>query len=204
MIAIVNYKAGNLASVSNALDRLGAEHVISSKVDELESASAVIFPGVGHAQAAMKSLHENNLTEWLRNTKKPLLGICLGMQLFFESSDEGDTDCLGIIPGRLRLFNGDNVKVPHMGWNQFGNLSHHPLLDGIASEDYFYYVHGYYAPVTDYTIGSCRYDTDFSAVVARDNFVGVQFHPEKSGANGVKLLQNFLDFAGVQSKVLKV
>lgn len=202
MIAIVNYKAGNLASVSNALNRLGAEHVITSKLDELESAHAVIFPGVGHAQAAMKSLHDNNLTEWLRHTKKPLLGICLGMQLFFESSDEGDTKCLGIIPGRLRLFSGKNVKVPHMGWNQFSSLGDHPLLGEITSEDYFYYVHGYYAPVTDYTIGSCQYDTDFSAVVARDNFVGVQFHPEKSGVNGVKLLQNFLDFAGVQSKVI--
>jgi imidazole glycerol-phosphate synthase subunit HisH len=204
MIAIVNYKAGNLASVSNALDRLGAEHVISSRQDELESAGAVIFPGVGHAQAAMKSLHENNLAEWLRHTKKPLLGICLGMQLFFESSDEGDTKCLGIIPGRLRLFSGENVKVPHMGWNNFSSLGNHPLLDGINSEDYFYYVHGYYAPVTDYTIGSCHYDTDFSAIVARDNFVGVQFHPEKSGANGVRLLQNFLDFAGVQSNAIKV
>lgn len=199
MIAVINYKAGNLASVSNALNRLGAEHVITHRIDELDRADAVIFPGVGHAQSAMKSLHENNLTDWLKQTKKPLLGICLGMQLFFESSDEGDTECLGIIPGRLRLFSGTKVKVPHMGWNQFSNLDSHPLLTGITSEDYFYYVHSYYAPLTDFTTASCTYGSEFSSVVARDNFAGVQFHPEKSGANGVRLLQNFLDFAGVLS-----
>ncbi|TVQ15204.1 MAG: imidazole glycerol phosphate synthase subunit HisH [Balneolaceae bacterium] len=199
MIAIINYKAGNLASVSNALERLGAPHVITSELDALESADAIIFPGVGHAQAAMQSLHENNLAGWLRQTKKPLLGICLGMQLFFESSDEGDTECLGIIPGRLRLFDNANVKVPHMGWNHFSSVGNHPLLAGIDEKDYFYYVHGYYAPVTEYTIATCHYDAGFSSVVARDNFTGVQFHPEKSGANGVKLLQNFLEFAGAQT-----
>ncbi|MFU8860215.1 MAG: imidazole glycerol phosphate synthase subunit HisH [Cyclonatronaceae bacterium] len=204
MIAVINYKAGNLASVSNALERLGAEHLITNRIDELDRADAVIFPGVGHAQSAMKSLGENNLTEWLKDTQKPLLGICLGMQLFFESSDEGDTQCLGIIPGRLRLFKGENVKVPHMGWNHFNNMSDHPLLQNITVDDYFYYVHSYYAPVTDFTTASCHYEAEFSSVVARDNFVGVQFHPEKSGTNGVQLLQNFLDFANVYSSKLNV
>lgn len=204
MIAVINYKAGNLASVSNALERLGAEHLITNRTSELDQADAVIFPGVGHAQSAMNSLHENNLTDWIKQTKKPLLGICLGMQLFFESSDEGDTGCLGIIPGRLRLFSGTNAKVPHMGWNQFSNVGNHPLLHGVSSEDYFYYVHSYYAPITDFTVASCHYETQFSSVVARDNFVGVQFHPEKSGANGVQLLQNFLDFAGAFTSIKRV
>lgn len=203
MIAVINYKAGNLASVSNALDRLGVEHIITNDRRELDGASAVIFPGVGHAQAAMKSLHENQLAGWLRNTGKPLLGICLGMQLFFESSDEGDTECLGIIPGRLRLFDSKRVKVPHMGWNDFRNLKMHPFTGRLKENDYFYYVHGYYAPVTPYTIATCDYDIEFTSVVARDNFVGVQFHPEKSGLNGVKLLQGFMDFAGLQTKTEK-
>jgi imidazole glycerol-phosphate synthase subunit HisH len=199
MIAIINYKAGNLASVSNALDRLGAGYIITANRKKLDNADAVIFPGVGHARAAMDSLHENDLVEWLGNTKKPLLGICLGMQLFFESSDEGDTECLGILPGRLRLFDAHNVKVPHMGWNDFHQLNPHPVVDDISKNDYFYHVHGYYAPVTPYTIASCLYDVEFSSIVARDNFVGVQFHPEKSGLNGAKILRGFLDFAGLPS-----
>jgi imidazole glycerol-phosphate synthase subunit HisH len=199
MIAIINYKAGNLASVSNALERLGAEHIITNKRSELDSAEAVIFPGVGHAQAAMKSLEENQLVNWLKQTDKPLLGICLGMQLLFDSSDEGDTDCLGIIPGRLRLFDNSQVKVPHMGWNDFRNLKQHPFTERLSTDDYFYHVHGFYAPVTPFTIATCEYGIEFTSIVARDNFIGVQFHPEKSGRNGAKLLQGFLDFAGVKN-----
>lgn len=193
MIGIIKYQAGNLASVSNALDRLGAEYTISDKPEELDKADAIIFPGVGHAGAAMDDLRSKDLDTWLKNTTKSVLGICLGMQLFFESSEEGDSTALGIIPGRLKKFDSSRAKVPHMGWNQFQPLEDHQLIKGIDSKQFLYYVHGYYAPVNEHTLASCSYITDFAAVVAKDNFLGVQFHPEKSGQVGSLLLQNFLD-----------
>lgn len=193
MIGIIKYQAGNIASVSNALDRLGAEYIVSDKQDELDNTSAIILPGVGHAGAAMNDLQSRNLDSWIKKTKKPFLGICLGMQIMFESSEEGDTNMLGLIPGRLNKFDSTKAKVPHMGWNRFEILREHPLIAGIDNKQYLYYVHGYYSPVNDYTLASCNYITDFSAVVAKDNFMGVQFHPEKSGQIGSLLLQNFLD-----------
>ena len=193
MIGIIKYKAGNLASVSNALDRLDADYFISDQTAELEKANAIIFPGVGHAAAAMDDLRAKDLDAWLKNTKKPVLGICLGMQLFFETSDEGDSKTLGIIPGRLKKFDSSKAKVPHMGWNRFSQTQDHPLLNGISTKHFFYYVHGYYAPVNNFTQASCKYINPFAAVVAKDNFMGVQFHPEKSGQAGSLLLQNFLD-----------
>lgn len=194
MIAIINYEAGNLASVSNALKRLDEEHIITDKQDELNQADGIIFPGVGHAEPAMKSLQKNGLDTWLKQTQKPVLGICLGMQLFFESSEEGDSKGLGVIPGRLKKFDSSKAKVPHMGWNTFDNISDHPIADNLSKKEYFYYVHSFYAPVNDFTVASCHYIEDFSAIVARNNFVGVQFHPEKSGKIGSLLLQNFLQF----------
>ncbi len=193
MIGIVKYKAGNLASVSNALERLGAAYFISDDPDELEKATAIIFPGVGHAAAAMDDLRAKDLDVWLKSTKKPVLGICLGMQLLFETSEEGDCKTLGIIPGRLKKFDSTQAKVPHMGWNQFDSKKEHPLINGIGNKQFLYYVHGYYAPTNEYTLASCLYIKDFAAVVAKDNFMGVQFHPEKSGQVGSLLLQNFLD-----------
>jgi len=194
MIAIINYEAGNLASVSNALKRLDEEHIITDKQDELNQADGIIFPGVGHAEPAMKSLQKNGLDTWLKQTEKPVLGICLGMQLFFESSEEGDSKGLGVIPGHLKKFDSSKAKVPHMGWNTFQNVSDHPIADNLSKNEYFYYVHSFYAPVNDFTVSSCHYIEDFSAIVARDNFIGVQFHPEKSGKVGSLLLQNFLQF----------
>ncbi|PAU93666.1 imidazole glycerol phosphate synthase subunit HisH [Aliifodinibius salipaludis] len=194
MIAIINYEAGNLASVSNALKRLDEEHIITDKQDELNQADGIIFPGVGHAEPAMKSLQKNELDTWLKQTQKPVLGICLGMQLFFESSEEGDSKGLGVIPGRLKKFDSSKAKVPHMGWNTFDNISDHPIAENLSEKEYFYYVHSFYAPVNDFTVASCHYIEDFSAIVARNNFVGVQFHPEKSGKVGSLLLQNFLQF----------
>lgn len=194
MIAIINYEAGNLASVSNALKRLDEEHIITDKKDKLNQADGIIFPGVGHAEPAMKSLQKNGLDTWLKQTQKPVLGICLGMQLFFESSEEGDSKGLGVIPGRLKKFDSSKAKVPHMGWNTFHNVSDHPIADNLSDKEYFYYVHSFYAPVNDFTVASCHYIEDFSAIVARNNFVGVQFHPEKSGKVGSLLLQNFLKF----------
>lgn len=193
MIGIIKYKAGNLASVSNALERLGATHFITDDPAELEKAKAVIFPGVGHAAAAMDDLRAKDLDVWLKSTKKPVLGICLGMQLLFDTSEEGDCKTLGIIPGRLKKFDSTKAKVPHMGWNQFDTKKDHPLINGIGNKQFLYYVHGYYAPTNEYTLASCLYIKDFAAVVAKDNFMGVQFHPEKSGQVGSLLLQNFLD-----------
>ena len=201
MIAIINYKAGNLASVSNALYRLNTDFEITNDPDRLELSEAVVFPGVGHAYSAMESLQETGMDSWLKETTKPVLGICLGMQLFYESTEEGDTDGLGIIPGRLVKFDSAKNKVPHMGWNTFSPLKTHPLLKGIAKDRYFYYVHSYYAPVNEFTIGECTYINPFASVVARDNYFGVQFHPEKSGDAGSLLLQNFLAHVGEQGKV---
>jgi len=193
MIGIIKYQAGNLASVQNALERLGADYFTSDNPEELNKADGIIFPGVGHAAAAMDNLRSRDLDVWLKQTKKPVLGICLGMQLLYESSEEGDCLTLGIIPGRLKKFDASEAKVPHMGWNQFQPLKKHSLIKGISNKQFEYYVHGYYAPTNEYTLATCKYITDFAAVVAKDNFLGVQFHPEKSGQVGSHLMQNFLD-----------
>jgi len=192
MIAIIDYKAGNLMSVSNALLRIGADFQVTWKREVLDRADAVIFPGVGHAESAMQALEERDLVSWLQHTTKPVLGICLGMQLLYESSAEGDTRGLGVLPGRLERFDESRGKVPHLGWNAFSELRDHPLLDGLRAEQQMYYVHSYYAPVTGDTVASCDYQLPFTAVAARGNFMGAQSHPEKSGENGEVLLRNFL------------
>ncbi|MEX0723347.1 MAG: imidazole glycerol phosphate synthase subunit HisH [Gracilimonas sp.] len=201
MIAIIKYKAGNTASVANALDRLGAHYFFAETPEELESAKAVIFPGVGHAGAAMKSLQEKGVDEWLKNTNKQVLGICVGMQLLFETSTEGDTIGLGVIPGALKKFDETQAKVPHMGWNKLTDPEKHPILKNLISKNYLYFVHSYYAPVGKHTLATCNYINDFSAIVAKDNFIGVQFHPEKSGSVGSLILQNFLDLVYSPEKV---
>lgn len=198
MIAIIDYKAGNLASVSNALQRIEAEHAITNKIDELDAADKILFPGVGHAWAAMEALREHGLDAWLKSTTKPVLGICLGMQLLYDSSEEGgDTPGLGLISGRLKRFDPSVGKVPHMGWNDVervtmdeGRISSHvPRLT-------YYFVHSYYAPITAETTGVTEYNGQrFAAMVEHRNFTGVQFHPEKSGAVGEALLRQFLHSA---------
>lgn len=193
MIAIIDYKAGNLASVSNAMDRLMGDYRITNRLSILDEADAVIFPGVGHAESAMNDLRQNGLDTWLKQTGKPVLGICLGMQLLYDSTTEGPTETLGVIPGKLKKFDNSKGKVPHMGWNTI-NLRHsHPLLHRIAPETHFYHVHSYYAPVTDHTIAESFYTTPFTAVAVYKNYMGVQFHPEKSGPPGEQLLRNFLN-----------
>lgn len=193
MIAIIDYKAGNLASVSDALQRLGVAHKITDSVEELDQAEKVIFPGVGHAKSAMAALSEKGLDQWLRNTKTPVLGICLGMQLMYESSEEGgDTKGLGIFKGRLKKFDESKNKVPHMGWNQVKSARKNELFSGIGDDAWFYHVHSFYAPVTEDAIGTCEYIVPFTDAVARENFFGVQFHPEKSGEAGEALLTNFI------------
>ncbi len=194
MIALIKYRAGNIASVSNALDRLGVNYFLAETPEELDAADGVIFPGVGHAYSAMESLQETGVDKWLKNTKKPVLGICVGMQLLFESSSEGNTKGLGVIPGELLKFESETEKVPHMGWNTLSVSQEHPLLKGIETNEHLYFVHSYFAPDNEFTVASCDYIRPFIAVVAKDNYFGVQFHPEKSGVTGAKILQNFLDF----------
>ena len=200
MIGIIKYQAGNLASVANALERLNADYFISDNPKELDTADGIIFPGVGHAGAAMDDLRSRDLDVWLKCTKKPVLGICLGMQLLYESSEEGASDTLGLIPGKLKKFDASKAKVPHMGWNVFEPKKDHPLINGIDNKHFLYYVHGYYAPANEYTLATCKYVKDFSAVVSKDNFMGVQFHPEKSGTVGSLLLQNYLDIVKKSSR----
>jgi glutamine amidotransferase len=194
MIALIKYRAGNIASVSNALERLGVDFYLAETTAQLDKADGVIFPGVGHAYSAMESLKENGIDEWLKSTKKPVLGICVGMQLLFESSTEGDTKGLGVIPGKLLKFESSKEKVPHMGWNSVQKQADHPLLQHISDEDFLYFVHSYYAPESDFSVATCDYITPFSAVVSKDNYFGVQFHPEKSGKLGAQILQNFVDY----------
>ncbi len=193
MIGIIDYKAGNLASVRNACQRLKMDCFVSSDTDELAGADGIIFPGVGHAESAMNALEEVGLDEFLRSTNLPVLGICLGMQLLFSSSEESSKACLGLIEGRLKKFDPTVSKVPHMGWNTVDLLTDHPLVAGLGEQPWFYFVHSYYAPVAGYSLGTCEYQTGFSAIVASENYMGAQFHPEKSGKSGEKLLMNFFE-----------
>lgn len=189
-LAIIKYNAGNVHSVASALRRLNIEPVITDDPDVLKSADKIIFPGVGEASTAMNYLREKQLDQLIPALQQPFLGICLGLQLMFESSEENDTTCLGIFQGKVKKFN-ENLKIPHMGWNDFVELKS-PLFAGISDDDYVYFVHSYYAPVTDNSIAITDYGAKFSAAMARDNFFATQFHPEKSGEIGGKILENFV------------
>ena len=192
-LAIIDYDAGNTRSVINALDRLGVENILTDNLEEILAADRVILPGVGHAASAMKILKNKRLVEGIKRIKQPFLGICLGMQIMMDRSEEGDTECLGLVSGTVKLFDNELFKVPKMGWNNL-KPSDSPLFKGIDKEDYFYFVHSYYVPFDEsYTIASTDYILEFSAAIQKDNFFGTQFHPEKSGEIGEKILQNFLD-----------
>lgn len=195
-VAIIDSGGANIASLRYALARLGAVARLTADAGELGAARRVILPGVGAAADAMRRLESLRLLEVIRGLKQPLLGICLGMQLLFEASEEGDTRCLGLIGGRASRFaDRDGYPVPHMGWNQLEFTSSDPLLRGISSGDYVYFVHGYAVPVGAATLATADYGGPFSAVVRSGNFVGTQFHPERSGEVGARLLANFLEFA---------
>ncbi|RZJ66237.1 MAG: imidazole glycerol phosphate synthase subunit HisH [Flavobacterium sp.] len=191
MIAILDYGAGNAASVQNAVNRLGYETLLTRDAKFIASADKVIFPGVGQAASAMENLKNQGLNTLLPELEQPVLGICLGLQLMCEFSQEGNTDGLSIFKTRVAKFPETGI-VPHMGWNSVDKLDS-VLFDGISDGTDFYFVHSYFAPVSENTSARCDYLTPFSAALERDNFYAVQFHPEKSGIAGQQLLKNFLE-----------
>jgi glutamine amidotransferase len=190
---VIDSGGANLASVLFALERLNAPATVTTNPEEVKSAKRVILPGVGAAADVMKRLHAAGLVEVLPTLKQPVFGICVGMQVLFKGSEEGPVDCLGVIPDTVRkLKAAPGLPVPHMGWNTLVTLRDDPLMEGITSSDYVYFVHSYAAPVSDVTLARTDYGTPVSAVVRRGNFWGAQFHPERSSATGARVLANFL------------
>ena len=207
MIAIINYNAGNITSVARALQNIGQDFVITDDTKKLEAASHVIFPGVGAAGEAMAYLREKNLDVWLKNyikTGKPLLGICLGTQIILDYSEENETDCIGLVTGSTKRFpdkltsGSQALKIPHMGWNSVKFHRSHPVFQDISPDAEFYFVHSYYpAPSDDSAIlGITDYGMKFCSVLAKENLVAMQFHPEKSGRPGLQILRNFCAWRG--------
>ena len=190
-LSIIKYNAGNIESVMIALERLGVNAVVTDDVEEIKHADRVIFPGVGDASTAMKYLKEKKLDELIRDLKQPVLGICLGMQLLCDHSEENDTDCLGIIPIPVKRFNDQKLKIPQMGWNSIHGLKS-PLFKNIEEGSFIYNVHSYYAVDSEFSIATCNYGLYYSAAIHKDNFYGVQFHTEKSADTGDRILRNFL------------
>ena len=195
-VAVVDYQAGNLRSVQKALESLGGHPLITSDPGEVERADGLVFPGQGASDPAMRQLRARNLVGPIRDfiaSGRPFLGVCLGLQLLLEGSDEGEEPCLGAVPGRVRRLPA-GVKIPHMGWNQVQFHSEHPVLKGIPSGSHFYFVHSYYADPADRSLvaGTTTYNIEFCSAVAWDNVLAVQFHPEKSGDVGLMVYRNFL------------
>ena len=189
-VAIIDYDAGNVQSLKFALDKLGVDSILTKDRELISKSDKVIFPGQGAAKNAMNKLHINDLVDLIPILKQPVLGICLGMQLLFEKTEEGNVNGLGIIKGYVKKFS-EKVKVPQMGWNTLENLES-KLFNNINEGEYMYLVHSYYVPIVPETIGISEYDLKYSIAVKKNNFYGVQFHPEKSSFSGNKLLNNFL------------
>lgn len=191
-LVIIKYNAGNIQSVLYALERIGQEAVVTDDPARIMAADKVIFPGVGEASTAMGYLRERGLDGVILGLKQPVLGICLGMQLMCSYSEENDTTCLGIFQERVKHFSGEGgLKVPQIGWNNIYDLKT-PLFEGVAEESYCYFVHGYYASLGAHTIARTEYGQTYSSALQRDNFYGVQFHPEKSAQIGERILKNFI------------
>ena len=190
-IVIIDYGAGNVKSVQFALERLGYEAICTNNPEEIISADKVIFPGVGEAQSAMKEIVEFGLDKVIPNLKQPVLGICLGMQLMCDYSEENQTECLGIFPVKVKKFEVE-YKVPHIGWNQITGLKSN-LFNKVTENSYMYYVHSYYVPESEYTIASTDYGIVYAGAIKKDNFYACQFHPEKSGDVGEQILKNFIN-----------
>lgn len=195
-VAIVKYNAGNIYSVVHALKRLGVTPELTDDAEKLAKADRVLFPGQGEAGSTMAYLRQRGLDRLIRDLKQPVLGICIGQQLLCRHSEEGDTDCLGIFDTDVLKFRPDRHedKVPHMGWNTLSAMQG-PLFKGLEPGDFVYFVHSYYVPVNPYTAAVTEYITPFSAALHKDNFYATQFHPEKSGSVGERILKNFLDLA---------
>ena len=190
-VAIVDYGVGNIKSIQHSLDRIGVNHTYTMDKEKIISAEKVVFPGVGDASYAMKQLKKQNLDKLIPNLKQPFLGICLGMQLMCNYSEEGDTSCLGIINTSVKKFNSNNNKIPLIGWNNIKNLKTN-LFKGIAENEFMYFVHTYFVPKSTYTISESSYGLNYSSAINKDNFYGTQFHPEKSGLIGEKIIKNFI------------
>jgi glutamine amidotransferase len=193
-IAIVKYNAGNIRSVVNAVKRIGIDPILTDDTDRLRNADKVLFPGQGEAGTTMTYLREHHLDEVIRSLTQPVLGICIGQQLLCRYSEESDTECLGVFDVDVKRFTPTlhEEKVPAMGWNSLTHLKS-KLLDGLKENDYVYFVHSYYVPLSKYTIAETDYIQPYSAAMHKDNFYATQFHPEKSGSVGEKILKNFLN-----------
>lgn len=190
MIAIIKYNAGNITSVRNAVERMGYTCKVTDNINEIRRADKVIFPGVGEAGSAISFLKNKRLDELIQSLVQPTLGICLGLQLMCRHSEEGNTHCLGIFDTQVKKFPAADI-VPHMGWNNI-EVIENPLFNSFGTEDTLYFVHSYYAEICTETIASCEYILPFSAAIQKDNFYATQFHPEKSGDVGERILKNFL------------
>jgi glutamine amidotransferase len=203
MIAVIDYGAGNLRSVTNALIKLGCHPKVTHEPEDVVKATAVIFPGVGAAADVMQSLREAGMDEAIKeaiNENQPFFAICVGMQVMLSATEEGGwNECLGIIPGTVRRLPA-GLKVPHIGWNQVRQVSAHPIFKGIPDGSNFYFVHSYYAEPEDASVvtGTTEYGVNLCSVLIKDNLIATQFHPEKSGALGLRMYTNFLDLAGVK------
>ena len=192
-IAVIDVTGNNLTSLVNSIHRLGFDCVLTHSHEQIINASHVILPGVGAAPIAMKALRDHQLVTLIQQLEQPLLGICLGMQLLFESNEEGDVEGLGLIKGNVQQIPAmTGFSVPHMGWNRMHWRRDSMLQKGLGEADYVYFVHGFAVKVCEYTVASCQYSMDFSAIVQKNNIYGMQFHPEKSAETGLKLLNNFL------------
>ncbi|MGY6523200.1 MAG: imidazole glycerol phosphate synthase subunit HisH [Mongoliitalea sp.] len=194
-VAVIKYNAGNVQSVLYALERLGANAILTDDFEQISKADKVIFPGQGEASTAMRYLKEKKLDLLIPDLKQPFFGVCLGQQLLCEHSEENDTPCLGVFPVKVKRFQPENInefKVPHVGWNSISNLKS-SLFEGLIDDSFVYYVHSYYCELSEYTIASTNYVLDFAALMHKDNFYSMQAHPEKSGLVGERILQNFLN-----------
>lgn len=196
MIAIIDSGGANIASVKFALERLGADSILTDDINTIRSAEKVLLPGVGAAPIAMQRLYDSGLVDCIQNLEQPVLGICLGMQLLFSDSAEGDTPLLGRFDASCTAFTPTKQRsVPHMGWNRLNFRQEHPLISGVDNGAHVYFVHSYFVPVTPETVAACQYGNDFTAIVGEKNFMGCQFHPERSGPVGARILQNFLEIS---------
>lgn len=197
---IVDTGCANLSSVKFAVERLGFKALITDDLETIKGADKVILPGVGNAKHAMANIVKKDLVATLQRLEQPVLGFCLGMQLMTQSSSESSLsdqneiiDCLNVIPTEVLPLEANGLRLPHMGWNTLTTVTDHPVFAGIEPGEYFYFVHSFAAPVSEYTVASCQYGSDFSAAIAHNNFIGCQFHPERSGSAGSKIIKNFLE-----------